>query len=203
MTNNYFTKLNAIDVSKKVEEKNDLTYLSWAWAWAELMKIYPQATYKIHRYDNLPYMYDDNTGYMVSTEMTIDGDTKEMWLPVMDSSNKAMKSKEYTYDTKYKKGLIVKQATMFDVNKTIMRCLVKNIAMFGLGLYIYAGEDLPELPLFEKIKKAMNGAKTEKSFDDIWIAGKKRKHDVSETEWKELEALSLKLKTKFVKGDKA
>ena len=68
-----------------------------------------------------------------------------MWLPVMDSSNKAMKSEGYTYDTKYKKDISVEPATMFDVNKTIMRCLVKNLAMFGLRLYIYSGEDLPEV----------------------------------------------------------
>ena len=66
-----------------------------------------------------------------------------MWLPVMDSNNRAMKSEAYTVRTKYKE-IVVQSATMFDVNKTIMRCLVKNLAMFGLGLYIYAGEDLPE-----------------------------------------------------------
>src|SRR5699024_11992265 len=74
----------------------------------------------------------------------------EMWLPVMDSSNKAMKSKPYTYDTKNRKNIQVDKASMFDINKTIMRCLVKNLAMFGLGLYIYAGEDLPETPQASK-----------------------------------------------------
>lgn len=63
----------------------------------------------------------------------------------MDSANKAMKSEGYTYDTRFKKDISVEPATMFDVNKTIMRCLVKNLAMFGLGLYIYSGEDLPEI----------------------------------------------------------
>lgn len=94
--------------------------------------------------NKLPYVYDENTGYMVFTNVTINNLTHTMWLPVMDSANKAMKSERYTYDTKYKKGIPVEAATMFDVNKTIMRCLVKNLAMFGLGLYIYAGEDLPE-----------------------------------------------------------
>ena len=75
----------------------------------------------------------------------IDSLTHTMWLPVMDSANKAMKSEGYTYDTRYKKDIPVEPATMFDVNKTIMRCLVKNLAMFGLGLYIYSGEDLPEI----------------------------------------------------------
>ena len=82
---------------------------------------------------------------MVFTSVTIEGLTHSMWLPVMDSSNKAMKSEGYTYDTKFKKDISVEPATMFDVNKAIMRCLVKNLAMFGLGLYIYAGEDLPEI----------------------------------------------------------
>ena len=77
------------------------------------------------------------------TKVTINGITKEMWLPVMDSKNKAMKKEPYTYTTKYGEKT-VESATMFEINKTIMRCLVKNLAMFGLGLYIYAGEDLPE-----------------------------------------------------------
>ena len=82
-------------------------------------------------------------GYMCSTEVTIKGETLEMWLPVMDGANKAMKLEAYEYTTRYGKKS-VKGATMFDINKTIMRCLVKNLAMFGLGHYIYAGEDLPQ-----------------------------------------------------------
>jgi lipopolysaccharide/colanic/teichoic acid biosynthesis glycosyltransferase len=80
---------------------------------------------------------------MVMTEMTVDGITHEMWLPVMDGANKAMKDKPYTVKTKYKE-MEVQPATMFDINTAIMRCLTKNISIFGLGLYIYAGEDLPE-----------------------------------------------------------
>lgn len=149
---NYFTELNQIDVSDKVEKKKSgntmLSYLSWAFAWGEVKKLYPDASYNIHKYgeDNQPYLYDKNTGYMVTTDVTIDGITHEMWLPVMDHSNKAMKSESYTYNTRYKKDIVVESATMFDINKAIMRCLVKNIAMHGLGLYIYAGEDLPEVP---------------------------------------------------------
>ena len=80
---------------------------------------------------------------MVFTDVTIEGQTHEMWLCVMDGANKAMKAQPYTY--KVRNGeKTVDAATMFDINKTIMRCLVKNLAMFGLGLYIYAGEDLPE-----------------------------------------------------------
>lgn len=141
----HFEKLYRVNVNDYTEEKNGLTYLSWANAWAEVKKIYPNAEYTIKRFDNnLPYVYDENTGYMVFTDVTIEGLTYEMWLPVMDGANKAMKNTAYTYKTKYGEKT-VEPATMFDINKTIMRCLVKNLAMFGLGLYIYAGEDLPEV----------------------------------------------------------
>lgn len=141
---NGFEKLFAVNVNEKTEQKEGLTYLSWAWAWAEFKKIYPAATYNIRKNEQgLPFFYDTATGYICFTEVTGGGLTYEMWLPVMDSKNKAMKSEPYTYKAgAYEKT--VQSATMFDINKTIMRCLVKNLAMFGLGLYIYAGEDLPE-----------------------------------------------------------
>ena len=120
------------NVNNHTEQKNGLTYLSWAWAWAEVLKIDQTATYEIECFADEKglmrcYMHDDKLGYMVFTKVTIKGLTREMWLPVMDYKNKAM----------------IDNATMFDINKTIMRCLTKNLAMFGLGLYIYAGEDLP------------------------------------------------------------
>lgn len=147
---NIFEKLSQINVNDKTEEKNGLTYLSWAWAWQEFKKVYPEATYTIKRNEQgLPYIYDENLGYMVFTEVTVGNLAHEMWLPVMDGANKSMKDKAYTYQvtdykTKQKVEKTVQPATMFDINKTIMRCLTKNLAMFGLGLYIYAGEDLPE-----------------------------------------------------------
>lgn len=98
--------------------------------------------YEIRHWDDKPYLYDENLGYMVETSITIDGETKTMWLPVMDGANKAMKAQPYTYETRFGTRT-VEAATMFDINTAIMRCLVKNMAMFGLGLYIYAGEDLP------------------------------------------------------------
>jgi hypothetical protein len=171
---NVFNILNSLDVNahtekKKVDGKTELTYLSWPWAWAEVKKRYPDAHYEIKRGKNgLPYSCDPYTGYMVFTSVTIEGITHDMWLPVMDGANNAMKQSDYVYYVKnpnfkyaregddgnyYDKygnkqsefwEKKVKAATMFDVNKAIMRCLVKNLAMFGLGLYIYAGEDLPE-----------------------------------------------------------
>lgn len=142
-----FETLFEINVNDHIEKKKDLTYLSWPYAWAEVKKKYPNATYKIHLFGEkqLPYVFDENVGYMVFTDVTINDLTHTMWLPVMDSANKTMKSTSYTYSTKFKKDIPVEAATMFDVNKTIMRCLVKNLAMFGLGLYIYSGEDLPEI----------------------------------------------------------
>lgn len=148
MENNVFNELNSVNVNEHVEKKNTgkttLSYLSWAWAWAETKKRYPGATYEIVKFENgLPYCYDPKTGYMVYTKVTIEGTTHEMWLPVMDSHNAAMLAEPYEVKTKYS-SYTVDKCTMFDVNKTIMRCLTKNLAMFGLGLYIYSGEDLPE-----------------------------------------------------------
>ena len=145
MEQSTFEKLSAINVNAKVEKKSGLTYLSWAWAWSETKKNCPDATYQIKGDPTTkkPYFYDEYLGYMVMTEVTIAGETLEMWLPVMDGANKAMKSTQYSYTTRYGEKS-VEAATMFDINKTLMRCLVKNLAMFGMGIYIYAGEDLPD-----------------------------------------------------------
>jgi hypothetical protein len=133
-----FEKLSSINVNDKVEKKEGLTYLSWAWAWSEVCKLYPNASYEI-----LPTDFDETLGFMCHTKVTIEDKTLPMWLPVMDGKNKAMRKTPYKYMTKYGEKS-VEAATTFDINKTIMRCLVKNLAMFGMGIYIYAGEDLPE-----------------------------------------------------------
>jgi hypothetical protein len=133
-----FERLSAINLNEHVEKKKDLTYLSWAWAWSATKKECPDATYKI-----LPTDYDEVLGFMCHTEVTIEGETLGMWLPVMDGANKSMLKTSYTYTTRFG-DKTVEPATTFDINKTLMRCLVKNLAMFGLGIYIYAGEDLPE-----------------------------------------------------------
>lgn len=140
---NSFIKLNSINVQDKVEKKNGLTYLSWAYAWIEFKKTCPNATYEIIKNENgLPY-FESDFGIICYTKVTVNDLTYEMWLPVMDGANKSMKKESYEYTTKYGTKS-VDAASMFDINKTLMRCLVKNLAMFGLGLYIYAGEDLPE-----------------------------------------------------------
>lgn len=140
-----FLKLLNLNVNDKTEKKKNLTYLSWSWAWAEFKKVYPDARYIVKKNEQgLPFFYDKVLGYLVYTEVTAGNLTYEMWLPVMDGANKTMKDETYTYTNKYGEEKTVETADMFDINKTIMRCLVKNLAMFGLGLYIYSGEDLPE-----------------------------------------------------------
>ena len=176
--------LNAINVNNHVEKKKTgeknpdgtdktLSYLSWVWAWGQVKQKYPDASYEVKHWDGKPYLGDENLGYMVETSVTIDGETLSMWLPVMDSKNKAMKSAPYTYKTRYGDKEVA-QATMFDINTAIMRCVVKNIAMFGLGLYIYAGEDLPEEEakaakneLEQKIAQAVAAIKAVKSRDEL------------------------------------
>lgn len=124
-----FEEVYAINVNDKTEKKGNLTYLSWAFAWAEFKKVYPEATYKVNEFDGTFCSGNEKMGYMVQTQVTAGDRTYEMWLPVMDMRNNA-----------------ILQPKMTEINKTIMRCLTKNLAMFGLGLYIYAGEDLPETP---------------------------------------------------------
>ena len=126
---NYFEELNSIDVSDKTEKKNGLTYLSWAWAWTEVKKRHPDATYTVYENANgWNYFTDGSTGW-VKTGVTVNGIEHIEYLPIMDFKNKSIK---------------LDQITSFDVNKAIQRSLTKAVARHGLGLYIYAGEDLPE-----------------------------------------------------------
>lgn len=137
-----YNELRQINVNEKVEKKEGLTYLSWSWAWDEFKQAYPEATYEVVKNpEGLPY-FESHAGAMVYTKVTADNLTHEMWLPVMDSKNKAMKAEPYKYSTRNGEKT-VEAFSMFDVNKALMRCLVKNLAMFGLALYIYSGEDLP------------------------------------------------------------
>lgn len=136
-----FTDGLTFNVNKFKEQRqtgdNNLDYLSWSNAWAEAKKMFSDITYEIHPY------HSDEYGIMCYSSVTVNGVTYDMWLPVMDGSNKAMKNVAYEYATKYGKKT-VQPATMFDINKTYMRCLVKNIAVAtGIGLYIYNGDDLP------------------------------------------------------------
>lgn len=167
--------LSKINVNDKVEKRDNLTYLSWAWAWGIVKENFPDANYKIIKDEfGRPYHIDPKLGIMVETEVTIQGETLPMWLPVMDTKNKAMKTEPYDYTTRYGSKSVA-AASMFDVNKTLMRCLVKNLAMFGLGHYIYAGEDIPqglEPTPTEDIKTKSVTRKTKpqlKVGDEYWI----------------------------------
>lgn len=140
-----FSKLSALNVNANTEKRNNFTYLSWAWAWSEFKKHCPDANYEIIKdpETNKPYMVDE-FGILVQTRVTTGGETHDMWLPVMDNSNNAQKSQSYDITFRSGKKITVAPASMMDINKALMRCLVKNLAMFGLGIYIYAGEDLPD-----------------------------------------------------------
>ena len=116
-----------INVNDHTERNGNLTYLSWALAWAEVLKIDPSARWTAHEWDNSPVMYLRNGTAMVKVSVEIKGNDKTCILPVMDNRNRAIVDPD-----------------AFAVNTATMRCLTKAIAMHGLGLYIYAGEDLPE-----------------------------------------------------------
>ena len=129
MTDNYFVELNSVDVSDKIEKKNGLSYVSWAYAWQEVKKKHPDANYKIYENaEGLFYHHDGKTGW-VKTGVTVNGIEHIEYLPIMDFRNKSIP---------------LDNITSFDVNKTIQRSLTKACARHGLGLYVYAGEDLPE-----------------------------------------------------------
>ena len=124
-----FETLNSINVNEHTEKKNGLTYLSWAWAWAEVKKAYPNAFYTIYEsQDGIPYFTDGSTCW-VKTGVTIEGLEHIEYLPIMDFRNNSIKKEK---------------VSSMDMNKAIQRSLTKACARHGLGLYIYAGEDLPE-----------------------------------------------------------
>ena len=125
----YFSVLNGINVNDKTEKKNGLTYLSWAWAWGEVKKLFPDATYTIYENDRGWNYHTDGKTCWVKTGVTVNGIEHIEYLPVMDFKNRSIPADS---------------VTSFDVNKAIQRSLTKALARHGLGLYIYAGEDLPE-----------------------------------------------------------
>lgn len=129
MSENYFVELNNINVNGKTEKKNGLTYLSWAWAWGEVKKLHPDATYTIYENADGLFYHTDGKTCWVKTGVTVNDVEHIEYLPVMDFKNRSIP---------------VEQVTSFDVNKAIQRSLTKAVARHGLGLYIYAGEDLPE-----------------------------------------------------------
>lgn len=138
---NYFVALNKINVNDKIEKKNGLSYLSWAWAWGEVKKQHPEAVYTIYENkDGWNYHTDGRTCW-VKTGVTVNGIEHIEYLPVMDYKNRSIPADA---------------VTSFDVNKAIQRSLTKAVARHGLGLYIYAGEDLPEDDVTANIPKVQS-----------------------------------------------
>lgn len=155
----YFSELNKIDVSDKIEKKNGLSYLSWAFAWGELKKRYPDSTYTIYENaDGLFYHTDGRTAW-VKTGVTVCGIEHIEYLPVMDYRNNSIP---------------VDKLTSFDVNKAIQRSLTKAVARHGLGLYIYAGEDLPE----DDTKDPL--AEVKAAYQELITYCKENDHDIKE-----------------------
>lgn len=145
-------------VEKKTAGKATLSYLSWAWAWAEIKKVDPKASSVIHEFPlegnehiMVPYLKTPN-GYFVKVSVTIQNHTETEWLPVMDENNNALGTDAMVWSKeKNDKGKSFKvkerlpEPTAMEINKAHKRCLVKAIALHGLGLYIFSGEDLPEI----------------------------------------------------------
>ncbi len=125
MTANYFATLNAINVSDHIEKKGGFSYLSWPYAVAQLRLADPTATWEVRRFNGLPYMATD-FGVFVEVAVTVQGLTLSQIHPVLDGRNRPLLA-----------------PTSFDLNTSLQRCLVKAIALHGVGLYLYAGEDLP------------------------------------------------------------
>jgi hypothetical protein len=148
-----FETLNTIDIGPKIKKKGKLSYLSWAWAWAEMKKIYPTANYSVYETpEGITYWNDGRTAW-VKVGVTIEDQEHLEYLPVMDFKNASIP---------------VGKITSTDVNNTIQRAVTKAIGRHGLGLYIYAGEDLPEVPVEERpaLSKVMARIKELSKDDD-------------------------------------
>jgi hypothetical protein len=124
-----FDQLNAINVNEKTEKKGNLTYLSWSFAWSEAKKLFPDMNRKVYEREDGRNYFDDGRTCWVKVGVEINGIELIDYLPIMDFRNQS---------------ITVDKVTSFDVNKTIQRSTTKALALHGLGLYIYAGEDLPE-----------------------------------------------------------
>ena len=138
MTTNYFSVLAAIDCSEHVEKKGRFSYLSWPWAVKTLLQLYPDSTWEVRRFDGMPFQKTES-GSFVEVAVTVCGITRSQVHPVLDNNNK-----------------VIKTPTAFDINTSIQRALVKAIALHGLGLYIYAGEDLPDVDAEQEKPKKLS-----------------------------------------------
>ena len=146
---NYFARLFAVNVNAHLEKKGGFSYLSWPFAVAQLRLADPSATWEVRRFNGLPYLASE-AGVFVEVAVTVQGVTLSQIHPVLDGRNRPLPA-----------------PTAFDINTSIQRCLVKAIALHGLGLYVYAGEDLP-LPVADAANDSSSGATTQAP---VWPAG--------------------------------
>lgn len=186
-TKNYFSKLAQIDCTEHVEKKGRFNYLSWAWAVKKLREVDPTATWEVKRFDGVPYLKTD-CGYFVEVEVTVQGIPLSQIHPILNNQNKP-----------------ISEPNSFDINTSIQRCLVKAIALHGLGLYIYAGEDLPEVheemvtaQQVGAIKLNIKKLATLRKVDEETIKGHLSIKEVAELTLKQAEEV-LKKSTKWVK----
>ena len=185
---NYFKELNDINVSDKIEKKNNLSYLSWAWAWGELKKKHPDATYKIYETETGCIYWTDGKTAWVKTGVTVNSIEHIEYLPVMDFRNASIN---------------IDKITSTEVNKSIQRSLTKAVARHGLGLYIYAGEDLPEeeqKSFVEDFIEEIKTSTTENQINALWYKWKEKFATGSE-EYKKLAKLSSDMKLKLSNPD--
>ncbi|MDT3494934.1 DUF1071 domain-containing protein [Bacillus toyonensis] len=187
-TENYFSKLAQIDCTEHVEKKGRFSYLSWAWAVKKLREVDPTATWEVKRFDGVPYLKTD-CGYFVEVEVTVQGLPLSQIHPILNNQNKP-----------------IAEPNSFDINTSIQRCLVKAIALHGLGLYIYAGEDLPEIqePMITAqqvgaIKLNIKKLATLRKVDEDTIKGHLSIKEVAELTLNQAEDV-LKKSTKWVKN---
>lgn len=182
MENNSFEKLREINVADKVEKKGQFSYLSWADAVAYLLKEYPQATWSVHEWENLPFTGTPDNGYMVAVSVEIGGIIRTQHHPILDHKNKT-----------------IFKPNAFDINTAIQRCLAKAIALHGLGLSLYTGEDLQDPPKTspQKPHKAPDSPKEDKerivTLEKITVLGKQSKDDAEKGFWQALYLLCGKL----------
>ena len=148
-----------LNVNEHTETKQNLTFLSWAWAWAEALKADANANFEVQHYNGKPYL-EVNGSAMVVVAVRMNGTVRTCHLPVMNSKNQPISIEGKRYKDKYGNEQVEK-IDSFNVNTAIMRCMTKCLALFGLGLYIYAGEDIPESGESSEISKVIEKPKTE------------------------------------------
>ncbi|HDR7450337.1 DUF1071 domain-containing protein [Bacillus cereus] len=153
---NYFAELASIDVSKHVEKKGRFSYLSWSWAVDQLLKKHPDATWQVVRFGGLPYMKTE-VGYFVEVEVTVNNITRSQIHPVLDNYNKP-----------------IAKPTSFQINTSIQRCLAKAIALHGLGLYIYSGEDIPQDDEPKQVAKQLDNVSQHEQARQTEVANEQR-----------------------------